>query len=861
MHEHQIVPGVQGWLESPASDVIASDCLAVCGWAFVSDARIVDVWSTGFGARRPLQCGIERGDVARLYPGEPNALNSGFTGYLELEGAPGERVNFDIWARLGDGRTIRLFQRALTTRAPGYDVSHMRSAIRQLLRHPGVMLSPKSWRNAFGVLKRTLSPLPAPKPQSATGKALLRRATRAALADFLKSRSELTFFPSPAPTVSIVLVVWNHADLTLTCLQALAEQREVATELIVVDNASTDETADLLSRIKGAMLIRNESNLGFTVALNTGGNAACGEFLMFVNNDAAVVPGTIGQLLQTARRSNSIGAVGGKLVYPDGRLQEAGSIIWSDGSCESYGRGGDPDAPEYNFERPVDFCSAALLLTRRTVFEELGGFDERYRPAYYDDADYCVRVWRAGHAVMYQPKAAAIHYEFGSTSPEASRELQLARRPIFVEAHHDWLASQSSADDRDVQAARVHPHGRPSVIVIDDARPDPRMGSGFPRAAALLDSLADLGYLVTLYVTNQGTEARGRAPLDLPGVEVVAEGPSGLRHFLTTRNHHDLVIVSRPHNMQYVKGAVGSDLSVLGVPCVYDAEAIYALREIGRRRLASTAMSDTDAQTSIDAELRLARGCAAVLAVNEVERKRFEAAGVKNVFVAGHAVEPRPTPAPWERRKSILFVGAFSSQSPNEDAVTFFCREVLPQLRARGCGGPLVVVGANLPDHLGARLSQRTEAAVPATPLGIEERGASVRLKPDTAYDGDVSWHANVDDLTPFYDDARVFVAPTRYSAGISLKVIEAAAHGVPVVCTPAVGEQLGWKSGDELLTAENSSEFAAAVASLYSNAELWRRLRETALARVSRDYSAAAFCSAVQSALAPLSAGRSPGL
>ena len=89
---------------------------------------------------------------------------------------------------------------------------------------------------------------------------------------------------------------------------------------------------------------------------------------------------------------------------------------------KAYGRGGDPSAPEFNFERPVDFCSAALLLTRRQVFDSLGGFDERYRPAYYEDADYCARLWARGYAVVYQPNAAAIHHEFGSAaSPDAAK--------------------------------------------------------------------------------------------------------------------------------------------------------------------------------------------------------------------------------------------------------------------------------------------------------------------------------------------------------------------------------------------------------------------------------------------------------
>jgi len=818
--EHQIAPGVRGWLESPASDVIAVDCLAVAGWAFVQGSKIVDIWSTGFGARRPLQCGLAREDVSRLYPDEPTALHCGFTGYLELDGEPGERVNFDIWARLEDGRSIQLFQRALTTYEPGAGGSVFHAAVRQVMQRPRTLLSGRSWLNAFRLAMGAPLPQP-PRPlQSAAGKAELRRRTRAALTSFLRDGSRLAFTPAPAPIVSVVMIVWNHADLTLTGLRGLADQTDIPLEVIIVDNASTDETSELLGRLSGVTIIRNPANLGFTVAINIGAKAARGEFLLLLNNDAALAPGSLTQMVDAARRSSTVGAVGGKLVYTDGSLQEAGSIIWSDGSCDAYGRGGDPSAPEFNFERPVDFCSAALLLTRRSLFEQLGGLDERYRPAYYDDADYCVRVWASGHSVIYQPTGSAIHYEFGSTSPEASMELQLGRRPIFVAAHRRWLASQLPSDSASLLAARSHPHGQPSVLVIDDAVPDPRMGAGFPRAAALLNTLAQLGFQITLYVTNQDRETVRAAGM-FPGVEVIPGSPTSLRAFLTSRRHYQLVIVSRPHNVRYVKAAVGSDLSALGAPCVYDAEAIYALREVGRRRLVGRPMADADSRRLIDDELNLTRGCAAVLAVNETERKMFTAAGIQNVSLVGHAIDPRPTPNPFDRRRTILFVGAFGSDSPNEDAWNFFARDVLPALRGdAGCTAPVVVGGARIPDRLKALA------------------------------DPTVSWHSDVDDLTPLYDDARVFVAPTRYSAGISLKVIEAAAHGVPIVCTTLVADQIGWSSGTELLVAETPAEFATSIASLFADPGLWRRIRDAAVERVISDYNPIEFRSALQSAL-----------
>ena len=794
-HDHQIAPGVCGWLESPGREMASTDCLMVSGWAFAAGAPIVSLRVTGCGADRPLRYGLRREDVRAAYPDEPAALESGFFAYLEFDVRPAPGTTLQIWATRADGRSLRLFTRPL------------RSATAARLR---LLLSPRAWAGiARAVFRR---PAVAATQSAPAGDAL----SRTSLETFLASGARLPLTGSAAPAVSVIVVVWNRADLTLACLRALTAQSDVDTEVIVVDNASTDETRELLTRVAGATVLRNDANLGFTAGANLGAARARGEFLLFLNNDAELLPGALGQLVGTARRSPDIGAIGGKLVYPDGRLQEAGSIIWSDGSCEGYGRGGDPAAAEYDFERAVDFCSGALLLTPRAVFERLGGFDEAYRPAYYEDADYGVRLWLAGYLVVYQPRAVAIHREFGSEAAAgAAIAMQRERRAIFVSRHAAWLAQQC-ARDKGALAARSHPHRQPCVIWIDDAAPSARWGAGFPRAAAMLRALTDLGYPITVYATA------GRGSSAPSAIEIAGGGPAGLAAFLQARaGHAAAVIVSRPHNMQYLKAAVGADLWALGAPCVYDAEAVYAEREAGRRRLGAQPMTGPEARAALDAELRLTRGCGAVLVVSERERQLFAAAGSVATFVAGHAIEPRPTPRPFEQRRTILFVGAFGADSPNEDAVAFFCRDVLPALRAAGCDAPFVVAGAGIPGHLRA--------------LG----------------DASVSWHADAVDLTPVYDAARVFVAPTRFAAGIPLKILEAAASGVPVVATRLVADQLGWTSGSELLAFEDPQECARAIVRLFAEPELWLRLRDGALARVREDYGAGRLRDSLRDALA----------
>ncbi len=404
-------------------------------------------------------------------------------------------------------------------------------------------------------------------------------------------------------------------------------------------------------------------------------------------------------------------------------------------------------------------------MTRRDLFSDCGGFDESYKPAYYEDADYCVKLWQRDLRVLFEPRAAAVHHEFGSATTKASSiGLQVERRAIFEELHRGWLAGQH-ARSVGTLVARVHP-GQRSVLVIDDMVPDPRLGAGFPRALELIRALQALDVQVTLFTTAD--TSAGSLAARLPGVEVISgPGVPGLRGFLTERRGtFDMFIVSRAHNLRYLKAAIGSDLRAATAPVIYDAEGIGATREIGRRRLAGESMSDQEAAALLREEVDLARGCAAVLAVNAIDQGLFSDVGVE-VSVLGHAVAPNPTPASFLDREGLLFVGGFGPSSPSEDAATYLLKELIPLLNGTlGVTVPVAVAGARLP------LSLRRLAA------------PGVQFQPD------------VDDLTRLYNNARVFVAPTRFAAGIPLKVIEAAARGVPVVCSKLLARQLGWEAG-----------------------------------------------------------------
>jgi GT2 family glycosyltransferase len=234
--------------------------------------------------------------------------------------------------------------------------------------------------------------------------------------------------PTATPSVSIVIPCHNGLPHTTACLQTLSETLPSAFrgEVIVVDDASSDATAvwldELSSRDSRIRVIRNTTNRGFLHSVTRGAEAADGDMLLFLNNDTVLLPGWLPPLLRVFAERKDAGAVGGRLLYPDGRLQEAGGLVFADGSAWKLGYGElDPEASIYSYLREVDYCSGCLLATPRALFEELGGFDKRYAPGFYEDTDYCLAVRKHGLRVIYQPESTIVHAEGGTAGTDLER--------------------------------------------------------------------------------------------------------------------------------------------------------------------------------------------------------------------------------------------------------------------------------------------------------------------------------------------------------------------------------------------------------------------------------------------------------
>jgi len=260
------------------------------------------------------------------------------------------------------------------------------------------------------------------------------------------------------PSASIVIPVFNQWPVTQGCLAALRAtlSRDHDVEIIVVDDASTDDTPVALAglaRVEPRLkVLRNDANMGFVGSCNRAAATAIGDVLVFLNNDTVPLPGWLEALLGTFGDLPRVGAVGGKLLFPDGRLQEAGGIVFSDGSACHFGRN-EPNASQSPFDQPrqVDYVSGALLATPRRLFEQLGGFDPDFAPGYYEDTDYCFRIRELNRAVWFQPDAVVVHVEGATAGTDLAtgmKRYQVVNLDRFRRRHARALREQPSPEAR-----------------------------------------------------------------------------------------------------------------------------------------------------------------------------------------------------------------------------------------------------------------------------------------------------------------------------------------------------------------------------------------------------------------------------
>ena len=619
-------------------------------------------------------------------------------------------------------------------------------------------------------------------------------------------------FPSfDRPRVSVLILAWRQRDHLLSCLRALHERvgGGVPFEVVILFNAASDDVEDAVrSTVEGATLIKSEANLGFSGGCNLAATRARGEYLVLLNDDALVEAGWLEWLVATADAHPAAGAVCSCVLFPDGRIQEAGSVIWNDGSTMPVGRGSRGDSVTWQYVRPVDYGSACSLLVRRSTWDAAGGMDDGYHPAYYEDVDLCLRIHALGQRILFEPRSRVRHHESASSDTSFKHFLfgrnqrRLADKWSAELKFREPPGAVSTGElARAMWRTRMCPR---RILLIDDRVPDAALGSGYGRMGDAAIELSGNGYAVSIFPVLGATPPSDR--LISAGVAIIDEDLTA--HLAHPSVSYDAVIVSRPHN--YCRAADTVRRHQPQAVLVYDCEALFARR---MTRQAQLTQDESERQALEKAaeemrvvEERIARETDLLVTVSRDEADILER-------VSGHCpihsilpAEPQVsfTPRGFDERRDAGYVAGWLAgpTSPNAHGLRWFVNDVIPRIAVSCPWFRLRVTGGKVPRE-------------------VRSLGG-----PNVIFEGEVA------DLARFYGSLRVAVAPILFGAGVKLKTVQALQYGVPIVATSIGAEGIETAGLPAIDTADDPDIFASRVIDLMTNRAAWE-LRRTAIAQL----------------------------
>jgi GT2 family glycosyltransferase len=606
------------------------------------------------------------------------------------------------------------------------------------------------------------------------------------------------------PEISIVIPCYNQIHYTLSCLTSIRDNPpSVDYEVIIINDASTTDDYHLLDEIDGLTVIHNRTNSGYLESCNNGISSAKGRYLCLLNNDVNVLPSSFDSLYKTFKHFPTAGLVGSKLTYPTGQLQEAGGIVWNDGSAWNVGRLRDANEPQFNYLRSVDYCSAASIMVRRDLLNKLGGFDKIYKPAYYEDTDLAFGVRSLGFDVLYQPCSVVVHYEgisHGTNLSQGLKKNQLINAQTFYEKWQSQLVShRPNGKDPDQEKDRGF---QLRVLLVDKCTPSPDRDAGSVVLLNLMLLLRHLGYQPTFIPDDNYANLIPYTPLcQSLGIECIYAPyvTSVKQHLEQFGNRYDLVILFRPDLSQChmpVVRRLCPNAKIIYYP--HDLHYIRIEREAklyGKRSLRAHAL----ASKKIELDLSLQADSTIVVSVTEKEELTNQLPNAQIDYLPLIVNESSQGSRANYGGSDLVFVGNFN-HSPNEDAVCWFAKDILPLIVKERPDTVFHVVGANPPSSV------------------YKLTGPNLTV------------HGFVEDLDSLLSKMTLSVAPLRFGAGMKGKIVSAMRAGLPVVCTSIGSEGMQLDDRDHAYIADDAAGFADGVLQVLKSRILWEQLSQSGL-------------------------------
>jgi len=600
------------------------------------------------------------------------------------------------------------------------------------------------------------------------------------------------------PVVSIIIPVYNQFNYTYNCLKSIIDNSgdKINYEIIIANDCSTDLTTQIEKIVKNIKIVTTAKNLRFLRNCNNAAKYAKGKYILFLNNDTQVQENWLLPLVELIEKDEKIGAVGSKLVYENGLLQEAGGIFWKDASAWNYGKMGDPSLPEYNYVKEVDYISGAALMIKKSIWDKLGGFDEEFAPAYCEDADICFSIRKIGYKVMYQPASVVVHFEGisnGTDVSEGQKQYQVINQKKFFEKWKNILENENFPNGEDVFLARDRSRSKKTILFVDHYVPMYDKDAGSRAVFHYVNLFVNYGYNVKFIGDNFFKHEPYTTVLNQLGVEVLYGNYyfNNWQSWIKQNNKYiNLVILNRPHiTCKYI------DLlkKFPNIKIVYWGHDLHFLRErreyeINKnKKLIESSKKWEELEFSIMKKANISHFFSNI----EIEIIKSKNNDIKARMIPINIYKNiKKKNISFKERKDLLFVGGFS-HNPNIDAVLWFCKEILPIVLKKYPDIKLNIVGSNVPDEI----------------KQLESENIIIR------------GYVTDDELEKIYDLSRISVVPLRYGAGVKGKVIEAIYNQLPIITT-SIGAE-GILEAESFLSIKNDPvDYAEEIIHVYYDYE-----------------------------------------
>lgn len=620
----------------------------------------------------------------------------------------------------------------------------------------------------------------------------------------IEEYKQLSFTEYDNPEVSIVIPVYNQLDYTYNCIRAIQKNSgDVTYQIIIADDCSTDATQRIKEIVSGITVVRNEENLRFLLNCNNAAKYAKGKYILFLNNDTQVQKNWLKPLVDLMS-DPKVGMTGSKLVYPDGMLQEAGGILWKDGSAWNYGNKKDPLDPEYNYVKEADYISGAAIMIRKSLWEEIGGFDERFVPAYYEDTDLAFEVRKHGYKVMYQPLSVVVHFEGISNGTDVNagqKAYQVANGKKFYEKWKDVLEKEHFDNAENVFVAKDRSRFKKHILVIDQYVPWHDQDAGCKCTYMYLKMFLKMGLHVTFIGDNFFKHEPYTTELNQLGIEVLygnyycKKWKSFLKENL---KFFDYVYLQRPHiaskYIDFIKEHGNAKI-------FYFAHDLHHIREKREYEITGDQqkLKSSKKWKKIEYDLFSKADVGHVVGSYEqgIMQKAFPDKPIRNIPLYIYDDIPGDIRKDFSQRQDLMYVGGFG-HPPNIDCVLWFGKEVMPFIVEKYPDIKWHIVGSKATDEVRALASD------------------------NIIVDGFLS----DEDLAKLYNSCRIDIVPLRFGAGVKGKVVEAAYYQIPLVTTAIGAEGLDDTMGN-MHVVDDAKEMAEYICNLYEDYDTLRGMSD----------------------------------